>query len=110
MNVTARPDRFAIVVRPEPGDDPEDLEDVIHDAVVKARAPGEHGSRVKVVVLDLEGVPEAPVWLKTAGPEVPDVNLRVSLGQVGYQVARRLGVPALLEWYPSVELALTGGV
>ena len=109
MKVTARYDKFAVVLRPEPGDDPADLEDLIHDEVVKGRVEGQHGSRVKVVVLDVDGLKDAPVWMKAAGPQQPDVNLRVSLGQRGYLAARALNLPVYFEFYPSVDLALTGG-
>ena len=109
MKVTRHYDRSAIVLRPEPGDDPGDLEDLIHDEVVAGRVEGQHGSRVKVVVLDVDGVKDAPVWMKTAGPQVPDVNLRVALGQKGYLAARMLNLPVYFEFYPSVDLALSGG-
>jgi hypothetical protein len=110
MKAISHPDRFAVVLTPEPGDDPGDLEDRIHDEVLKGRRPGVHGSAVKVVVLDLDGVPDAPRWMKAAGPEVPDVNLRLALGAIGYKVARGLGLPAYFQWYATVEEALTGGV
>lgn len=110
MKVTPRLELSAVVLTPEPGDDPDDLEDVIHDQVQQGRREGEHGSRVKVVVLDLEGVADAPRWMKVAGPEQPDVNLRVALGKAGYAVARRLGIPAYYQWYATIDEALTGGV
>lgn len=110
MKVTQRLDLFAVVLRPEPGDDPEDLEDIVHDQVVTHRVEGEHGSRVKVVVIDLEGVASAPAWMKAAGPEQPDVNLRLALGKTGYAVAHKLGIPAYFQWYAAVDEALTGGV
>jgi hypothetical protein len=110
MKVTRHYERFAVVLRPEAGDDPSDLEDLIHDEVVAGRVEGQHGSRVKVIVLDVDGVKDAPVWMKTAGPQLPDVNLRLALGQKGYLAANLLGLPAFFEFYPSVELALTGGV
>lgn len=110
MKVTPRLDLSAIVLHPEPTDDPEDLEDLVDDQVTAHRAPGQHGSQVKVVVLDLEGVANAPAWMKVAGPELPDVNLRLALGKSGYAVARRLGIPAYFQWYATVDEALTGGV
>lgn len=110
MKIARHYDRSAVVLRPEPGDDPSDLEDLIHDEVVKGRVEGQHGSRVKVVVLDVDGLKDAPVWLKAAGPQQPDVNLRLALGQKGYLAARALNLPVYFEFYPSVEQALTGGV
>lgn len=110
MKVTPRLDLSAVVLRPEPTDDPEDLEDAVHDQVTAHQVPGQHGSQVKVVVLDLEGVPNAQAWMKVAGPEQPDVNLRLALGKSGYAVARRLGIPAYFQWYATVDEALTGGV
>lgn len=115
MKVTPRLDLSAVVLQPEPGDDPDDLEDVVHDQVTVHKVTassdgGLTGSRVKVVVLDLEGVPNAPAWMKVAGPEQPDVNLRLALGKSGYAVARRLGIPAYFQWYATVDEALTGGV
>ncbi len=110
MKVMPRLDLSAVILQPEPGDDPEDLEDVVDDQVAAHRVEGQHGSQVKVVVLDLEGVGDAPRWMKVAGPELPDVNLRLALGKAGYAVARRLGIPAYFQWYATVDEALTGGV
>lgn len=110
MKITPRLDLSAVVLHPEPTDDPEDLEDVIHDQVVAHRVEGQRGSQVKVVVLDLEGVANAPAWMKVAGPEQPDVNLRLALGKKGYAVARHLGIPAYFQWYATIDEALTGGV
>jgi hypothetical protein len=110
MDVTRLDERSAVVLRPGPGDDPDDLEDAVHDEVARARPSGEARSRVRVVVLDLSGVPDAPRWLKAAGPEQPDVTLRVALGPAGFKVARLLGLQALYEWYETVEHALAGGV
>lgn len=111
MRITPHPERFAIVLRPEPTDDPDDLEDRVHDEVLKGKVEGQHGSRVKVVVLDLDGVPDAARWMKAAGPALPDVNLRIALGKSKlYEVARMLGLPAFFEFYPTIDLALTGGV
>ncbi len=111
MRATQHLDRGIVVLVPEPADDPGDLEDRIHDEVVRGRrAPGDTASAVKVVILDLSGQRDTPRWLKAMGPQVPDVNVRVALGGPGYAVARALGVPALYEWYPTVEDALRGGV
>jgi hypothetical protein len=108
MHVDWRADGKAVVVAPEAGDDPDDLEDEVHDAV---HAGVEVGAKptVRVVVLDLSGVRDAPRWLKAAGPAIPDVILRVALGAPGFKVARMLGIPAFCEWYATVDEALTGG-
>ena len=110
MRVTPHLDRFAVVLKPEPKDDPADLEDLIHDEILKGKVEGQHGSRVKVVVLDLDGLKDAPLWMKAAGPEMPDVNLRLALGPVGYKAARLLHLPVYFQWYATVDEALTGGV
>lgn len=118
MEVTRLDERGAVVLRPGPGDDPADLEDAVHDQTrprSSATPPGQGDEqsagerRVRLVVLDLSGVPDAPRWLKAAGPEQPDVTLRVALGPAGYKVARLLGLQALYEWYDTVEHALRGG-
>ncbi len=110
MRATQHLERGAVVLVPEPHDDPADLEDRIHDEVVRGKqAPGDPASAVKVVILDLSGQRDTPRWLKAMGPQVPDVNLRVALGRPGYAVARALGVPALYEWYATVDDALRGG-
>lgn len=110
MRITPRYERFAVVIKPEATDDPDDLEDLIHDEVLKGKVEGQFGSRVKVVVLDLDGLKDAPRWMKAAGPEMPDVNLRLALGETGYKVARLLHLPVYFQWYATVDEALTGGV
>ncbi len=110
MHAQTRPDFRAVVLIPQPGDDPADLEDQIHDQVLAGReAPG-GPSAVKQVILDLAAVEQPQVWLKAAGPEVPDVNVRFAVGEKGYAVARALGLPAIMEIYPDVEAALRRGV
>lgn len=103
MKVQPRPEFEAAVLVPEPGDQPEDLEDVVHDEVLKAKA---EKARLAQVVLDLSGIPQPAPWLKAAGPEIPDTNLRIALGDAGYQAARALHLNAVFEWYPDVESAL----
>lgn len=111
MRATQHLERGTVVLVPEPHDDPADLEDRIHDEVVRGKqAPGDPTSAIKVVILDLSARRDTPVWLKALGPQVPDVNLRVALGVPGYAVARALGVPALYEWYATVDDALRAGV
>ncbi|RMG16819.1 MAG: hypothetical protein D6731_05385 [Planctomycetota bacterium] len=112
MNTARRPDFLAVVLAPEAGDDPEDLEDLIHDEITKGRVgkgPDERGEVVNVV-LDLTGCPEPQVWLKAVGPAVPDANLRLVVSPKAFAVARLLGLPALLDLYPDVESALRQGV
>jgi len=103
MKVQPRPKFFAAVLTPEPGDLPEDLEDAVHDEVTKAKA---EELRLAQVVLDLSGVAQPAPWLKAAGPEIPNTNLRIALGEAGYQAARALHLNAVFEWYPDVESAL----
>lgn len=91
----------AVVLTPELGDDPEDLEDRIHDEVRSFAAGG-----VTQVVLDLSAISSQALWLKAAGPEIPDTSLRIALGEVGYRTARALRLDAHFEWYPDVESAL----
>ena len=102
MKVEARPEFSACVFTPEGSDLPEDLEDEIHDELTRERA----GARPAQVILDLSGVTQQGPWLKAAGPEIPNANLRVALGPVGYQTARALRLDAHFEWYPDVESAL----
>lgn len=111
MKVTPRPDRQAYVLSPEASDDPADLEDAIHDQVVKGLTQTNGGARqVAQVVLDLSGIDHQGPWLKAAGPEIPDTNLRVALGAKGFLTARALKLDAVFEWYPDVESALRAGV
>ena len=88
----------AVILTPEVGDDPEDLEDQIHDQV--------RSGAVNQVVLDLCEVASQGPWLKAAGPEIPDTRLRIALGEIGYRTARALRLDAHFEWYPDVESAL----
>ena len=112
MHVERRQDFKAVILRPEVDDDPEDLEDLIHDYVLLGREePDDQGQpSVTQVVLDLSGVAKQGPWMKAAGPEIPDVNLRLALGLEGFVTARALKLTALFEWYPDVETALRGGV
>ena len=107
MKADPHPEAEAVVLAPEPGDDPADLEDRIHDTVL--RGP-EEGRKVSVVVLDLSGVENPGPWMKAAGPEVPDCNLRVALGPKHFLTAKALKLDAVFEWYADVEVALRGGV
>jgi hypothetical protein len=112
MRIDLHPEHLAAVFVPQPGDDPEDLEDVIHDEILKGRedrAPDEK-PRVVNVILQLDEVAQPAVWLKACGPQIPDVNLRIVLGGPGYAAARALGLTALFEWYQSVDAALRQGV
>jgi hypothetical protein len=108
MRVDWRADGVAVVLTPEAADDPGDLEDEMHDAV---HAGVEAGAkpRARVVILDLTAARPQQTWLKAIGPEVPDVTLRIALGEPGYTVARMLGLQAFHEWYATVDDALTGG-
>ncbi|MGE0707608.1 MAG: hypothetical protein AB7N76_08070 [Planctomycetota bacterium] len=103
MRSTYRPDFQAAVLAPEPGDDPGDLEDAIHDELLRRR---QEGQALAQVVLDLSGIAAQGPWLKAAGPESPDTNLRVALGAQGFLAARALRLDAVFEWYPDVEAAL----
>ena len=106
MRAASRPESAAVILLPDSSDDPKDVEDAIHDAVLKAR---EGGSPITVVVLDLAGVGNPGPWLKAAGPEVPDCNLRVALGPKHYLMAKALKLDAEFEWYADVEVALRAG-
>lgn len=107
MKLEQRPDRRAVILVPDPADDPADLEDLVHDELLRAREAGEPAPRL--FVLDLSAARDAPRWMKAAGPELPDVSLRLALGDQGFLVARMLGLTAEYEWYQSVEAALAGG-
>ncbi len=112
MHITLHPDHKAAVFAPEPGDDPDDFEDAVHDEVVKGRAGKPKGERsdVLAVVLDLSVVEKPGPWMKAAGPQIPDVNLRVVLAGQGYVMARALNLTAVFDWYSSVDEALRQGV
>ena len=107
MKVETRPDCSARVLVPEASDDPANLEDAIHDEGARYRE--KTGEKLPQVVLDLSGVSEQGPWLRAAGPQQPDTNLRVALGEKGYLTARALRLDAVYEWYPDVEAALNGG-
>ncbi len=104
MRISDVPGRPAIVITPERGDAPEDLEDAIHDALL-ARTP-----RPTVVVLDVSRAPEPMSWLRESGPAVPDANLRFVLPAKLYTVGSLLGLPAYFELYEDVDAAVRGGV
>lgn len=106
MIANARPDAEAMILSPDASDDPKLVEDVIHDVVLTGR---ETGAPVRVVVLDLSGVGNPGPWLKAAGPQIPDCNLRVALGPKHYIMAKALKLDAEFEWYADVELALRAG-
>lgn len=106
MKVNPRPDFKAAVLTPEAGDQPEDLEDAVHDELLRAKTAAR---AVVQIVLDLSEVPQPAPWLKAAGPELPDTNLRIALGEAGYRAARVLQLNAHFEWYSDVESALRAG-
>lgn len=112
MKIELRPEFLAAVFAPEDGDDPGDLEDLIHDEVLKGRQGKPKGERgdVVAVVLDLSEVPNPGAWMKAVGHEIPDANLSVALGAKGYATARALNLTAIFKWYPSVSAALRQGV
>ena len=66
-------------------------------------------SKAAAVVLDLSNV-EPALWLKAAGPQIPDANLRVVLNEKGFAMAKMLNLTALFSWFPSVDAALRQGV
>lgn len=112
MQLELHPDFAAVVLIPEEGDDPADLEDRIHDVVAagkKGRPKGEK-SAVRNVVLELSGLADFKPWVKAAGPQQPDVNVRIVVSDKAFAVARTLGLTAMLEIYPSVPAALNQGV
>jgi len=109
VNVERRPEFRAAILTPEPGDDPADLEDRIHDEVVASRRAGDETALAQVV-LDLTGVADMGTWLKAVGPQVPDCNLRMAVGEKACLVARTLGLTAVFEIYADVDSALRMGV
>jgi hypothetical protein len=92
MKVTPHPKSLAAVFVPDGADDPEDLLDVIDEHAVRN------------VVLDLSAVPSevAAQFLKAAGPQIPDADLRIVLSEAGFATARALNLTAFFDWYPSV--------
>lgn len=112
MKVEAVSERAAIVLTPEPEDQPEELEDRIHDELLRARPDGQTWGRsaVKLVVLDFSGLSDERFgpWMKAAGPAVPDADLRVVVNEARLRVARRLGLTFHFEWFATREAALQG--
>jgi len=108
VHAASYPDYKAVVLAPTPADDPEDVEDAIHDAILASADPG---PKATLVVLDLSALSEGamPGWLKAAGPEVPDASLAIVVTEKMFVVAQALGVTAFFPFYESVEQALTGG-
>jgi hypothetical protein len=113
VNVHLLPDHRAVLVRPEVGDDPSDLEDTIHDALTQTKPNRDPQAKpaYPLVILDVSDVPDAefPRWLKAAGPEIPDANLRVVVSPKALLVAKALKLTAHFEWYDSLESAVRGG-
>lgn len=113
MRVDTLPDLAAIVLTPEEGDRPEELEDRIHDQLVQARPQGETWARssIRLVVLDYSQLDDASFgrWMKAAGPAIPDADLRVVVSEPRLRVARRLGLTFHYEWFATREAALSPG-
>ena len=102
MNVIAHEEFSALVLAPVPGDDPQGLPDRIGDELKRTQCT--------TVVLDLSAVDGAGPWLKAAGPQIPDANLRVVLNEKEFAMARVLDLTAHFEWFPSLDAALRQGV
>ena len=107
-------DYRAVILTPEPGDEAEDLQDAVHDELVKTKPdPDDPGSKPRstLVVLDFSELEERvfPGWMKAAGPAIPDVHLRIVVSPTRLKVARALGLTFYHDWYDSLEAALTGG-
>jgi hypothetical protein len=99
MKVVTKPEFLAVVLVPAEGDDPEDLLDIIDE------------NATRNVILDLSEIEvrSAGAWLKAAGPQIPDADLRIVLNEQGFVMARALQLDALFDWYRTVEAALRKG-
>ena len=114
MRIEHLVDYKCVILTPEPRDNPDDLQDAVHDELVKTKPdPDDPASKPRstLVVLDFGEVPEPefPTWMKAAGPAIPDVHLRIVVSPARLRVARALGLTFYHEWYDSLVGALKGG-